>query len=76
MHRERSFTSYAYEHYSRYPSSNSQPCQVGELAEGLDTARELVAIQVPECALCATWTNLRSRQQHLNHIPVFATLAK
>ena len=69
IHREHSVASYAYEHYSRYPSSNSQPCQLGELAEGLDTARELVVIQVPECALCATWANVCARQQHPSHIP-------
>ena len=72
MRRERSVTSYAYEQYSRYPSSDSQICQLGELAEGLDTARELVVIQVPECALCATWVTLCARQQHPSHIPVFA----
>ena len=63
MHRERPVASYAYEQHTRKLCADSQICQLGELAEGLDTAKELVVIQVPECALCATWANVCARQQ-------------
>ena len=54
MHRERSVASYVYAQHTHKPCSDSQPCQLGEVAEGLDTCRELVAIPVPECGLCVT----------------------
>ena len=73
MYRERSVTSYAYEQYSRYPSSDSQICQLGELAERLYISRELVVTQAPEFVFCATWANVCARQQHPSLIPVFAT---
>ena len=76
MHRERSVTSYAYEKYTRKPYSDSQMCQVGELADSLDTARDLVVIQVPECAFCATWANVCAYKQHPSRIPVFAIRTK
>ena len=49
MHRKRSVTAYPYEQYTRKPYSDSQPCQLSEVAKGVNAAREIVAIQVPEC---------------------------
>ena len=77
MHRERSVASYAYEQHTRKLYSDSQNCQLGELAERLYISRELVVTQAPECGgLCTTWASLCARQQHPNDIPVFAIRAK
>ena len=45
MHRKRSVGSYyAYEQYTRKPSSDLQNFQIGELAEGVGTSRELIVL--------------------------------
>ena len=76
MHRERSVASYASGQHTCRPSSDSQNCQTGELAEGVNAAREIVVLQVPECGLCATWANLDARKQRPSHIPLFADRTK
>ena len=67
----RIFASYAHKWDTHNPFSDPQRCQFGDLADGLDTSRELVLVQRSEYGLYSTLANVCTRQKHSTHPPMF-----